>query len=67
MQKYIYILIKVFSINYLLRSNPNIKKTSFGQNKHNKNAFFFLLQAPAHHSLLFICILVQAEAHSLSL
>ena len=31
----------------------NVKKIPFGKNNGTKNAFFFLLRAPTHHSVTF--------------
>ena len=46
-------ILKMYSINYTLRQNTNVKKIFFGQNKQDKNALFFLSQAPTHHSVTF--------------
>ena len=46
-------ILKVYSTNYTLRKNTNVKKLSFGQNKRYKNCPFFLSRAPTQYSFTF--------------
>ena len=46
-------IVKVYSVHYTLRSNTNVKKISFWENKRYKNAIVFLSGAPTHHSFNF--------------
>ena len=46
-------ILKVYSINYTLKQNTNVKKFPPDKINGTKNAFFFLLQVPAYHSFNF--------------
>ena len=61
-------ILKAYSIRYTVRENANLKKISFGQNKHDtKNALFFLLRAPTHHSFTFNLLFLYELQHKVRL
>ena len=64
--KSIYIL-KVYSIDYILTQNTNVKETSFTQYKRYKKPFFFLSGAPTHGSFTFNLLLFYELEHMVHL
>ena len=46
-------ILKLYSIQDTLGQKANVKKVSLGEINGTKNALFFLLETPTHHSFIF--------------